>query len=866
MNGGFFLLYILIMKKLFISLILVATGIQSLIAQSILEAKIIDHLDGLAVANAQISVLHQNQKVLSNENGMFQLKILNFPAELLITHLSYKDTLILCKSAYSFASLIELIPAIIDLEEVNILDGLAREGISPLSFSQVKDAKIQSELGDKPLPEILSFTPGVYASRDGGGSGDASINMRGFGQENISVLLNGIPINGAENGLVYWNNWIGLTEVADGIQVQKGIGASLVANQSVGGTINIITMKAAEKRESVLSFQSTDYGNTKTTFQYHSGELPKGLAFNFLVSRSAGDGYIDGTYVNGWSYFVNIRKRINDKQMILFTLLGGPERHGQRNLKLSQTEIDKFGYKYNKDWGELNGKLKNASENFYHKPHLSINHYFTPNQSTIIANSIYFSPGWGGGKWNDSFQYGPGVFDFRTASGQIDWEAIYQYNANSVDSVQLANGETVTGFSKVVQTEYLASHIWTGWIGQLEKQTGFGKLTTGIHYRFFKSDLRQKVRDLLGGNFYLDDYSWSLAGVADRNQVKMPGDIIRVNNGAMLHQTNVFTKFETQLSFVQAFVSVSISENDYRRHDIYNYPENPNSKWVHRLSYDLKGGINCNINENQMIYFNAGLINKAPYYKFVFGNNTNEPSINLVNESVTTLETGYSVRNSLIQFKINAYSTFWRNVSFLSDEYIPLENNRQTRAMVSGLHAHHQGIETECLVQIGKNLDLGAFASFGDWKWSNDVEAKLLNTYDQVIDTVNIYAKGLYVGGQPQIQAGLRLNSHLFNRINLGLETTYNAKHYAMFDPTQRSNPDDRLQPLKLPGYFLMILHFQMPIKILSTDASIVANCENLLNEHYILKGKDGIDHDMNPFRGFWSFGRTFHFGIRITL
>ncbi|MFZ4464797.1 MAG: hypothetical protein ACOYN5_13195, partial [Bacteroidales bacterium] len=434
------------------------------------------------------------------------------------------------------------------------------------------------------------------------------------------------------------------------------------------------------------------------------------------------------------------------------------------------------------------------------------------------------------------------------------------------DSVQLADGEIVSGFSKVVQTEYLASHIWTGWIGQVEKQTAFGKITTGVHYRFFKSDLRQKVSDLLGGNFYIDDYSWSLAGVAGRDQIKMPGDIIRVDNGAMLHQTNAFAKLETQLSFFQAFVSGSISENDYRRHDLYNYPDQPNSEWVHRISYDLKSGINCNINENQLIYVNAGHINKAPYYKFIFGNYTNEPSINLVNESVTTIEAGYTFRKSMVQFKINGYSTFWRNVSFLSEEYIPLENNRQTRAMISGLHAHHQGIETECTLQFGKNLGLGAFASFGDWKWSNDVEAKLLNTYDQVIDTVNVYAKGLYVGGQPQIQAGLRLNSQVFEIVNLSLETTYNAKQYAIFDPTQRSNPEDRIQSLRLPGYFLMNLHFQMPVKILSTDARIVANCENLLNEHYILKGKDGIDHDMNSFRGFWSFGRTFHFGIRLTL
>ena len=44
-----------------------------------------------------------------------------------------------------------------------------------------------------------------------------------------------------ENGRVYWSNWSGLGDVTAAMQVQRGLGASKLAINSIGGTINIIT-------------------------------------------------------------------------------------------------------------------------------------------------------------------------------------------------------------------------------------------------------------------------------------------------------------------------------------------------------------------------------------------------------------------------------------------------------------------------------------------------------------------------------------------------------------------------------------------------------------------------------------------------
>ncbi len=60
-------------------------------------------------------------------------------------------------------------------------------------MSTIQAETIESRLGDEPLPELMKTVPGVYASRTGGGSGDAAVNIRGFKQEDISLLLRGEP-------------------------------------------------------------------------------------------------------------------------------------------------------------------------------------------------------------------------------------------------------------------------------------------------------------------------------------------------------------------------------------------------------------------------------------------------------------------------------------------------------------------------------------------------------------------------------------------------------------------------------------------------------------------------------------------------
>ena len=110
------------------------------------------------------------------------------------------------------------------LSEVEVIADIAIDRKTPIAFSTIPAKKIEEELADQDLPMLLNSTPGVYATQQGGGDVDARINIRGFNQRNVAVMIDGIPVNDMENGWVYWSNWFGLSAVTSNTQVQKGIG------------------------------------------------------------------------------------------------------------------------------------------------------------------------------------------------------------------------------------------------------------------------------------------------------------------------------------------------------------------------------------------------------------------------------------------------------------------------------------------------------------------------------------------------------------------------------------------------------------------------------------------------------------------
>ena len=123
----------------------------------------------------------------------------------------------------------------LSIQESIVRSNFSSDAGSPLRLKTVDKETLSSLGASRTYPELLNGIPSLYATSESGSYGDAKLNIRGFGQSNIAVTLNGIPISGLVSGNMYWNNWMGLADATYAIQVQKGVGSSFLTDGSVGG-------------------------------------------------------------------------------------------------------------------------------------------------------------------------------------------------------------------------------------------------------------------------------------------------------------------------------------------------------------------------------------------------------------------------------------------------------------------------------------------------------------------------------------------------------------------------------------------------------------------------------------------------------
>ena len=251
----------------------------------------------------------------------------------------------------------------LSLQEVVIRGNFSDERHSALNLTTIQPDDILRHSTAPNYLEMMQGVPGVYATSSTGTYGDATLNMRGFKQENISILLNGIPIQGLTSGSMYWSNWMGLADATYAIQIQKGLGSSMLADTSVGGAVNIITKRTGNSSMTNFGFSATQFGTYKGNVNYSSGNLPNGWGVDLSLAYVTGSGYVEASSIQTFSYMLSVSKILNEENTLIFTALGSPEEHDQRNIELTSEDVEKYGRDYNKNWGMLRGKEYSIGRN-----------------------------------------------------------------------------------------------------------------------------------------------------------------------------------------------------------------------------------------------------------------------------------------------------------------------------------------------------------------------------------------------------------------------------------------------------------------------------------------------------------------------
>ena len=848
---------------------------------------------------------------------------------------------------------IRMTSSTIGLSEANVIASIAIDRETPVAVSTLDARTIEEQLGDKELVETLNITPGVYATKSGGGYGDSRINIRGFDQRNVAVLINGIPVNDMENGWVYWSNWAGLGDAVNTMQVQRGLGASKLAINSVGGTLNIIT-KATDMKKGGSFMQSlTNYGRYKSMLSLSTGIMRNGWAISAVGSRTAGNAYVDATFIDAWSYFLTAAKDFGAHRLV-FTAIGAPQTHGQRRGQLTVdrfNDLNELGYeahRWNEDWGYLNrgGKdsaVFNSRVNGYHKPQFALNHYWQLNERSTLATSFYISTGKGYGsrydgtsspRMSESYIDSTGVT--RTVKTTLNWDYLYDSNVSNnqsttyaadeiafneddqawIDTLHffgdpvVAGGDTlVGGRSRSLIENAHNEHFWTGLLSTLRFDISDRiQLIAGFDGRFYRGKHFTKVDNLLGGEYYLQSFSSSDGyGVnPDYNLTAQPGDVVDYDDIGQVGYGGGFAQLEYKDDRFSLFTAATMSYTSYLRIDPYKYFRYAetgvqevtelneatgqlvtNEQFVYGVrsehagswGYNAKAGGSVRMGETSHVYANGGFYSRAPFISYVFTNYSNILSNDrLTNEKVSAAELGYRFRWKNISFDVNAYHTQWRDKSIMSSPLLR-PDGVEYRAFITGLVQTHDGIEFEWRARPNQWTEIGGMASFGNWRWDNDVDAEIIGEEGgEVLESLYIYSAGLKVSDAPQSQIGFLANFDLTKSIRLGANYVHNWNLYARFQVDEDRTNEDRagLQPVELPAFGYLDLRASSTFDVGGMKWRASINVQNALNNIYI---SDGFETFMtNPqtgekeqgtvengkLEGYWAYGRTFSASLKM--
>ena len=874
----------------------------------------------VVVAGAKITLLKQGAaiaRVATNDLGSYEISNIPFGNYQIMFTLPLTDT-IRFAIQLNQVSLVQnfTIRATQEVREIRVIGNLVNGQNVPVAVTKIDTKKITEELASRDLPMLLNGTPGVYATNQGGGDGDARINVRGFDQRNVGVMIDGVPVNDMENGAVYWSNWFGLDAITSQMQVQRGLGATKIAMPSIGGTINIITQGVGTKKGGSFKQEYATGNFLRSSLSYNTGMTPSGWGLTFSASYKQGQGWVDGTPTQGFFGYTKISKRL-DKHLLTLSAFAAPQQHGQRSFFQgiqywdanrsqalgvpfdSTLLLNDMGIRYNQHWGYVTNdagerEILNERRNFYNKPQITLKDFWSVNDKLDISNLAYLSVGRGGGTsiFNSSAI-------LRDSNFNIDWDQMITENqVNSLfgtPNIDPLYSDTEIKASQILLAS-INNHFWLGYLGQFNYQ--YSKKTSfsgGIDYRYYEGRHYQIITNLLGADYFL-----SAANFNDPDPMQRVGDKIAKNTfnadrDGVVTYAGVFGQVEHSGERINWFANVSSILNGYKGIDYFQrkvlelgdttlrigaldtiqyngqtyHAGSPGlnffeTEWKYIPGVTVKGGLSYKLNKYQDVYCNLGYLNRTPQFSNVIDNNSNSFFGEIVNEIIYAAEGGYHYSNKHFGVNYNAYFTNWKNKPFPYGVAVPDPNDPTEfiRVNINGMDAIHMGQEIDVAWEISPKLSIDFMFSIGNWIW-NSSKTVFIPQYDSLEFTFD--AKGVHVGDAAQTAMAASLRYEPIKNAYIKLQGQFFDRYYANFDPFSLQGSNGGRDSWQIPSYSLINLFAGYRYKQFSFGGAIT----NLLNTSFIsdaTNNANGIYDQFDARSASVMFGQGLRFNINLAI
>ena len=754
-----------------------------------------------------------------------------------------------------------------DLISVSMLPEQEQTDVDESSFADLD----MDDSGYQNNPIVLSSSSDVFDNTAGYKFSQIRFRTRGFDNSTQQVYLSGVPLNDAVTGYTPWSLWSGLNEATRDKDVASGNAVSDYGVGGYNGTTNITgTASSMRKgyRFSVLT-NSAMY-RFRLMGSYATGELDNGWAFAANVSaRLGGNDWVQGVYYRSFAYYLAAEKNWNDEHRLSLAVFGSPVQRGAQNSS-TQEVYDLVGSNYyNSNWGWQDGKIRNSRVRNNHEPVAVLKYSWTPSFDFGLDATLVYRTGRNGYSaldWYDapdprpdyyrnlpSYFYNPnGDYDKRDSYFQagwaeeawrynynntrhVNWDRLYNVNRNNVDTRFSETGNR----SKYIQEERRADQNDVNF--GVSAKYNFPKwfsLRGGLNFRWNRTEYYKIVKDLLGGDYYVNIDQFAERDFASDDQ-KLQNDLqYYIDHGAPQlvrkgdkygydYYANVLdSKAWANLIFEangwKAWVAGQGGVNSFWRNGLVQkglFPDNSLGKSETSTFFTgrVKAGASWTVGAHRIL-LNAGFFNDAPYFNesFVSPRTRNTVVPNLTTEKTLSTDLTYSFAKNNYSFRITGYYTGINDQTHLMSFYDDSQNSFTNFAM-TGIDERHLGVEIGFAVPLPiTGLSVQGALNWGDYVYTStpNVIQTVDNNGEVVMDDIVPYwsqhyvyerdsngsviidkfgdpvikkTQKHYVPSTPQIAASLGLN-YSRNYWFAGIDVQYFDKMYLDMNPLYRTD------------------------------------------------------------------------------
>ena len=658
---------------------------------------------------------------------------------------------------------------------------------------------------------------------------------RGYDADLNSTYMNGAPMENLDNGFTPYGLWGGLNDVLRSRQNAYGLQSNKFGFGSIGGSTSIDSRASKQRKQTSIGYSLSNRNYVhRFNFTKSSGFTKNGWALSFSGSRRwADEGFADGTYYDGWSTYLGVDKKINDKHLLSLVFFATPTENGRQGASVQEMQDLAGTNYYNPYWGYQNGRKRNASIARTSQPITILTHEWKAAPKTTLTTAASYMFGdrsltgldWYNApdprpdyyRYLPSYQEDPNirqqVYNAMVNDvnrRQINWDALYNANYGNYETTQNVNGIAGNNYSGK-RSLYILQEAVTH-TNKLNFNTTLNtevnnhiSIVGGLSYENQSNRYYKRVNDLLGGDYFVDlnqfaERDFPSNPLAAQNNVDRPNAILKegsyygYNYKINIQKATGWLQTNVKLHGVDFFVGAENSYTNFYRQGFVRsglFLDNSygKSKEYEFYNYAVKGGFSSKIAKMNYIFMNARYETRAPYFDnaYLSPRTRNAVQDNLKSEHIGSYEAGYALITPTVKFRATYYYTILTNQMNVLTFY-----NDQLRTVVnyalSNIGKVHQGLELGSEVILYKGLTFNAAAGIGSFKYNTRQLATVTadNTSDVLEKDKVIYSYNYNIP-TPQQAYNIGINYRSPQYWYLNLNFNYFDDMWLDFNPVRRT-------------------------------------------------------------------------------